>query len=262
MKKKLSLLKELFTLISLFLALVLIFVPLPSLCMEILLAIDYVFAVNIFAVKIFNRNMMSLFFRELAVCFSVFTGGVAIAATRSFLTIENIEEQITIIRIIGDFICRENAVCGFFTTLLMCGAILFFCKLCITDITEIKARITLDGMNHHFWTIEQKLNKNEISEDEASRQRRFIQTQIDYYSGIDGAAKYLMNTIKAFVGMFIIVFAGGFAVGYIAFKMSWQEALNQYVMLSSGYLVVFVIPLFLVCLCFRSEKFEGFELGE
>lgn len=60
MKKKLSLLKELFTLISLFFALVLIFVPLTSLCIEILLAIDYVFAVNIFAGKMQSADSSRL----------------------------------------------------------------------------------------------------------------------------------------------------------------------------------------------------------
>lgn len=73
---------------------------------------------------------------------------------------------------------------------------------------------------------------------------------INYYSSYVGASKYLINTLWAFIGLFIVVTAGGFAVGILELNLSWHEALNQYIVLSAGYLVVFAIPMFIVSVSF------------
>ena len=54
----------------------------------------------------------------------------------------------------------------------------------------------------------------------------------------------------------VVAAAGGTGVGILDLNMQWQDALNQYIMLSSGYLVLFVIPLFLTSLGFKTSKLE------
>ena len=54
--------------------------------------------------------------------------------------------------------------------------------------------------------------------------------------------------------MYVIEIVGGFSLEMIELKLTWQEALWQYVMLSTGYLILFTIPIFIVGLTLRIAK--------
>ena len=69
---------------------------------------------------------------------------------------------------------------------------------------------------------------------------------------MDGSAKFLLGTMVVFAVLFIVAVTGGTAVGVLDQGLSWHDALNQYVMLSSGYLILFVVPLFLTSLGFKT----------
>ena len=75
----------------------------------------------------------------------------------------------------------------------------------------------------------------------------------NYYGELTSAGKYLTGTIKTFILLYVITAAGGTAVGILEIKLPWEEALDQYIMLSTGYLVFFIIPLFLASLSFRTK---------
>lgn len=239
-------LKKAFPLIALFFVLALIFIPISSLCIELFLIADYVLAVSFFLLQIVSTTKSRLVCIKVIPLFCVFTCGIFIAATRTLLTLSDFDTQLNIVRIIGGWICRENAICGFFTTLFMGGAVLFFCKQFTSRAAENSARLCLDEMNQKLFDIDQRLSKKEITEDEAKNLKKQVAKEIDYYSNLDGSAHFLENTIICVIILFIVVTAGGFAVGFLENHLSWQEALNQYTTLSSGYLVVFLIPLFIV----------------
>ena len=108
----------------------------------------------------------------------------------------------------------------------------------------------MDSSAQKNFEIDQKLNQGQITETEARALRENVRLEVDYYSVMAGAAKILVGAIRVFAILFMVVVAGGVAVGIIDLNMPWQEALKQYVMLSCGYLVLFVVPLFLVALGF------------
>lgn len=239
--------KKLLPLIVLFFVLTLIFIPISNLCIELFLIADYLFAISFLLMQILSTKKPRLLCIYKSIdLFCVFTCGIFIAATRTLLTLSDFDTQLNIVRIIGGWICRENAICGFFTSLFMGGAILFFCKQFTSRAAETSARFCLDEMNQKLFNIDQKLLKKEITEDEAKNLKKHVTIEIDYYSNLDGSAHFLENTIICVIILFIVVTLGGFAVGLLENQLSWQEALNQYTTLSSGYLVVFLIPLFIV----------------
>lgn len=179
-----------------------------------------------------------------------------IATIRTFLTITSLKEQIPLVLIIGQWICRENFVCGFFTTLMFCTSILLFCKLHVCRFQEVAARFCLDKINRDIFEIDQKIARKEITEGEGVVLRKEVRNKIDFYSSMDYSAKFLLGTIIALTALYIVAAAGGVAVGIINLKMYWKDALNRYIMLSSGYLVLFVLPLFLTSLGFKISKSE------
>ena len=227
--------------------LALLFVPLPAFGIGILLTVDMSLAVFVFAVMCLCQKEPILFFYRMILIFCAITLATAIATTRTFLVTENLNDQITVIRIVGQWICRENFVCGFFTTLLM-SMPLFLSQIAISRRAEIFGRACIDNMNQKFWQIGQQLKRNEITNDEAQKKKRAIQYQIEYQSQIQSAAKLLLGMFKAFIGIFLVDIAGGMALGILKLNLTWQESLERYIMLSCGYLFVFNIPQLLVCL--------------
>lgn len=255
MNKLFELLKKSFPLFALFITLILIFFPFPNLCIEIFLIVDYVIAIFLLMLHLFAVKSSVYFYSyKLISYFCFFTCGISIAATRTFLTTSDFERQLYFIRIIGTWICRENSLYGFFSTVLMSGVVLFFCRLFVKSATEISARFCLDSINSVLFDINQKLLKNEITEAEAENQKQQVSRKVDYYSGLGSSADILERTIIALTLLFAVVTVGGVSVGIVEFYLPWKEALSQYILLASGYFVVFIIPLFIVCVSLRIKK--------
>ena len=256
MNKILSKLKDALPLMMLVLALVLIFVPLPIMLIQTLIVINIGFSLCLFLSKFFNSTAISYYFPRLVLYSSVYTCGIAVATTRTFLSIPTLEGHIPLVLKIGQWICRENYVCGFFTTLMLCGSLLMFCKLHIQRVQEFAARFCLDQMNKKMFDIDKQVEQKYITIEEGNEQKRKVELEIDYHSSMDGSARFLIGTIAAFAVLFTVAAAGGTGVGILNLNMYWKDSLDQYIMLSSGYLVLFVIPLFLTSLGFKKCKLE------
>lgn len=255
MNKLFAFFKKSFPLFALIISLILIFLPFPKLGIEILLIVDYVLAFLLFLMHFLAvRESVYLNNYRLTSYFCILTCGIAITTTRTLLTTSEFEKQLDIIRIIGSWICRENSLYGFFSSFLISGVVVFFCKQFISNTTEMSARYCLDSMNSVLFDIDQKLLKKEITETEAENQKKQVARKVDYYSGLESSVDILEKTIIAFTLLFAIISVGGVSIGIVEFNLFWKEAINQYIVLSSGYLVVFLIPLFIVCLSLRIKK--------
>ena len=130
---------------------------------------------------------------------------------------------------------------------MLCGSLLLYCKMHVNRSQEVAARFCLDRMNQQLFDIDNQVARKEII------QKRKVAEKVDLYSCMDGSAKFLLGTLAAFTVLYVVAVGGGVAVGILDRNMHWKDALNQYVMLSSGYLVLFVIPLFLTSLGFRTK---------
>ncbi len=253
MSKIISVVKSVLPLAALALALVLIFTPIPVMTIQALIALNFVFAACLFSASFFKRVKQSPHFSEFALLYAVFNFELAIAAARIFLTARTLEGQIPLARIIGQWVCRENYVCGFFTMFVASVGILYFFKRGILRISEVAARFALDTSAQKNFAIDQQLAENKITNEEAEKLRIKLRDEMEVYSIRDGAAKFLGRTLCALFVLFFVVIAGGVALGILILNLPWQTALEQYIMLSCGYLVLFVAPLFLVALEFRGR---------
>ncbi len=250
MKKLISYLKGFFPLFLTFCALILILFEIPLFVIQSLIIFVYAFSIFMLLIQFIHKNEKIYLFPKTVVFFCVFNCFIAISSIRSFLVIEKMDNQLYIIRKLGLLICKDNFICGFFSTIIIVGVILYFTKLYILKRTEDKTQKSLDKLNLKIWEIRHNEIDGKITNTEADLQRESVNIDLGYYSSIVGAAKYLIGTIWAFIGLFIIVTVGGVSVGILEFNLSWHEALNQYIVLSVGYLIVFVIPLFIVCVSF------------
>ncbi|MCI6826703.1 MAG: FHIPEP family type III secretion protein [Spirochaetia bacterium] len=254
MNKFLKMIRDCYPIVVLMLGIFFIFIPLPMFVIEVLLVLDYMLALFLFWLKTNCGNEKLLFYTRFVISFCLLTCGIMISTLRTFLTIKDIESQLPIVRVIGTWICRENIVCGFFTTLLLCGALILFCKLFLSRHAKIGSCYCFDAMNTKLFNIDNLYNNNLITEEEANCRKEAVRKNVDYFSSMDGAIQYYTGTIVAFMAMYVIEIVGGFSLGMIELKLTWQEALWQYVMLSTGYLILFTIPIFIVGLTLRIAK--------
>lgn len=132
--------------------------------------------------------------------------------------------------------------------------LVLYSSLYTLGIAIAAANFYLDRMNQKLFDIDKQIEQKYISIEEGDAQKKKLQDETDYHDCMDGAARFLIGTIVAFVILFIITIVGGTAMGISDQNMYWQDALNQYIMLSSGYLVLFVIPLFLTSMGFKTYK--------
>ena len=256
MNKIISTLKDALPFAMLVLVLILIFMPLSVMLIQVLIVINIGFSLCLFLSKFFSSTAIAYYFPRLVLYSSVYSCGIAIATTRTFLTIKTLDGHIPLVLIIGQWICRENYVCGFFTTLMLCACLLFFCKLHVERSQALAASFCMDRMNQKIFDINKQVEQKYITIEEGNSQIMKAEAETDFHCSMDSSAKFLIGTIAAFVVLFVIAAAGGTGVGILDLNMHWKDALNQYIMLSSGYLVLFVIPLFLTSLGFKTGKLE------
>ncbi len=211
---------------------------------------DILFALALLFAKIFCKQKLLKRFPTLINCFCAFTFVVAVAVAKISLSVGRVEGQMTIVEIVGEWICKGDNVGRFIVALSFIVFILFSFKPFIMDINE-EAEKAWRGQYDKIFEIDQKFRKNLIYESEAKSQKDAIKSNVDRCCNIAKAAKMFMLAINIFAFLLLVNVAGGTAVGVLDFGMTWQESFNHYAMIFTGYSVVFAVPLIIVSVAFN-----------
>lgn len=242
-----------FLIISFISIVLLIFVPLPTVLIETLYVINFTFSVYLFLLTHLSSSVTYTKFSRNVIVFCLFICASAVSTTRTFLSITELENQITIIKDIGEWLCRETQICGFFATVIMCLFLFDFCKLFLDHISVKAERHRREDELKFHKLNNSSVEKNEITREKALELHLEYNNSHYYYGEKEYAGNYLKGSILAFLVLYVIAVGGGVAVGILDLNMYWKDAIDLYVMLASGYIVLFTIPLFIATLSFRSS---------
>ncbi|MBR6913998.1 MAG: FHIPEP family type III secretion protein, partial [Treponema sp.] len=86
------------------------------------------------------------------------------------------------------------------TTGLVIGMVIFIILIIIqtivitkgaTRVSEVAARFSLDAMNNKFFAVDSELSSGYITDEQAREKKASIQRDIDFYSSMDGASKFV-----------------------------------------------------------------------
>lgn len=116
--------------------------------------LEFAFSVWLLCISFLKKKKYKYVYTKLVGPFCLLACGIAIATTRAFLTVQKIEEQISIVVYIGNFICRENYFSRFFAIFMMCTTIIAFCKMYISNQPEKATRCSLDSMSSKLFNID------------------------------------------------------------------------------------------------------------
>ena len=229
---------------ALLLMLGLMVMPLPSMILDMFLAINITVAILIFVVSLYIKRPLDIsIFPGLLLILTLFRLSLNISSTRLIL-LDGYAGKV--IESFGTFVVGGNYVVGFIIFIIL--VIIQFIVIVKGSgrISEVAARFTLDAMPGKQMAIDADLNTGLITEPEAKKRREEISKEAEFYGAMDGASKFVKGDAIAGLLITTINIIGGFIIGVAQQGLSISEALKTYTILTIGDGLVSQIPALLI----------------
>ncbi|MDQ2837582.1 MAG: flagellar biosynthesis protein FlhA [Actinomycetota bacterium] len=219
-------------------------VPVPSMVLDFLIAINITGALLIVLVSMYvERPLDFSSFPSLLLVATLFRLALNISATRRVLG-NGYAGQV--IQAFGHFVIGGSLIIG----LVIFAILLVIQFIVITNgagrVAEVGARFTLDAMPGKQMAIDADLNSGLIDETEARRRRTEVASEADFYGSMDGASKFVKGDAIAAIIITVINLVGGISIGVLSHHLSVTEAISKYSLLSVGDGLVSQIPALLL----------------
>ena len=217
-------------------------VPKPAvkvcLCIEFWFA-SFIFISRFMKWKLPNFSRVILLFSLFSLAINIRTVGITLDAVINKNGGEYVAQMFQ-----NDSIC--NFVCRIINALIFIFLDLSIAVKGATRIAEINARFTLDAMNNKIFDIQNSLNKQEISEEEADRQKKLIREEVDHANDLDGAMKFLSGSVKCTMLLLLVALVGGILAGIFLNKMPITDAVSMNMMVFFSNAISFSVPQIMV----------------
>ena len=236
---------ELITVIGVVGVLVVMIIPLPSIILDFLLALNITLAITILLMAMYTIRPLDFFiFPPLLLVTTLFRLSLNVASTRLILLHGN-EGALAagkVIKSFGSFVVGGNYVVGLIVFIILVIVNFVVITKGATRIAEVAARFTLDGMPGKQMGVDADLNAGLIDEGEAKARRAMITREAEFHGSMDGAAKFVRGDAIAGIIITVINIIGGFIIGVLQQKMSVIDAAQNYTLLTVGDGLVSQIP--------------------
>ena len=223
---------------------VMMVLPLPTLFLDLLLALNIMLSLMILLVALYTLEPLEFsIFPGLLLILTLFRLSMNVAATRLILG-QGYAGRV--IEAFGHFVTGNNLVVGFIVFLVLVLINFIVITKGAGRVAEVAARFTLDAMPGKQMAIDAELNNGLIDEKEARRRREAVGREADFYGAMDGASKFVRGDAVAGLVITAINLVGGMAVGTLQLKLSLAESASTFSMLTIGDGLVNQIPALIV----------------
>ena len=221
-------------------AIIFFIIPIPSVLLDVMLAINIGIALIILFNVLFVKEVLDMsFFPTLLLFTTIFRISLNVSSTRLILYTGN---PGNVVKTFGNFVGGGN---------LIIGAIVFIVLIIIQfvvinkgseRIAEVTARFTLDAMPGKQMAIDADLNTGAITDAQAKERREKIQAESSFFGAMDGATKYVKGDATAGLIITFINLIGGTAMGVLNQGLTFGDAIQQFGILTIGDGLVSQIP--------------------
>ena len=231
--------------LSIIACLLVIFVPLPSAAIDILLAGNISLAVIILLTTLHVRTPLEFsVFPAILLVTTVARLSLNIATTRLILSNGATSYESSagkLIQAFGEFVAGDHIAIG-----LVIFSIIVIIQFVVitkgaTRISEVTARFALDGMPGRQLSIDADLNSGAIDKETAQLERQKLSANADFYGAMDGASKFVRGDAIAGILITLVNIVGGLVVGLTS-NMSLSEAASVFTKLTIGDGLVSQLP--------------------
>ena len=227
-------------------AIVMFIVPIPSILLDVLLALNIGVALIILFDALFSKEALSMSsFPTLLLFTTIFRISLNVSSTKLILTTGN---PGNVVSTFGSFVGGGSLVVG-----VIVFAILVLIQFMVINkgserVAEVSARFTLDAMPGKQMAIDADLNTGAITDVQAKEKRQKIQDEASFFGAMDGATKYVKgDAIAGLIITFVNLF-GGLFTGMVMQGLVLNEAISKYTILTIGDGLVSQIPSLLISL--------------
>ena len=226
-------------------AVIFFLIPIPSILLDIMLAVNIGIALVILFNSLFVHNVLDMaFYPTLLLFTTIFRISLNVSSTRLILRDGYAGN---VVATFGSFVGGGD---------LVIGTIIFIVLLIIQfvvinkgseRVSEVTARFTLDAMAGKQMAIDADLNTGAITDEEAKKRRNIIQEESNFFGSMDGATKYVKGDATAGLIITFINLIGGTIMGVMG-GTSFGEAIQAYGLLTIGDGLCSQIPSLLISL--------------
>ena len=224
-------------------------VPLPTVLLDMGLALSITGAVLVLMVALFLRRPLDFTsFPTLLLLTTLLRLSLNVATTRLILSQGNEGPTAAghVVAAFGGFLMGGDVVI----------VLIVFCILLVVNfmvitkgsgrIAEVAARFSLDAMPGKQMAIDADLSAGLIDEKIARRRRKDLEEESGFYGAMDGAAKFVRGDAIAALLITVINIIGGLLIGVVRHGMPFAEAASTFTTLTAGDGLVSQIPSLLV----------------
>ncbi|NHQ83531.1 EscV/YscV/HrcV family type III secretion system export apparatus protein [Chromobacterium vaccinii] len=228
----------------LLLAIFMMIVPLPTLLVDVLIAINLALSITLLMMAVYIREPMEFSaFPSVLLITTLYRLALTISTSRLILLQHDAGE---LVYTFGNFAVGGNLAVG----LIVFAIITIVQFIVITKgserVAEVSARFSLDAMPGKQMSIDGDMRAGIIDAGQARQQRLLVQKESQLYGAMDGAMKFVKGDAISSIIVILVNIFGGIAVGVFMHEMSAGEAAATYAILSVGDGLVAQIPALLI----------------
>ncbi len=231
--------------------LLVIFLPLPTVLMDMLLAANLSLAVVILLSTVYVKSPLELsLFPSILLATTLGRLALNVATTRLILTKGATDREMAaggVIESFANFVTGDSLAVGLVIFSIMIVIQFVVITKGASRISEVTARFALDGLPGRQMAIDAELNAGSIDAKEAKQLRQEVADHADFYGAMDGASKFVRGDAVAGVMITLINIGVGLVVG-MSHNMSLAEAASTFTKLTIGDGLVSQLPALLISL--------------
>ena len=241
---------DLFVAIGVIVVVGMLIIPLPTVLLDLLMAINLVFSLIVILTVLYTKRALDFsIFPTLLLVSTVFGLALNVSSTRLILS-KGAEFEGKLVRAFGNFVVGTPGAEG-----LVIGVIIFVILVAVqfivitkgaTRVSEVAARFTLDGLPGKQMAIEAEYNSGAITEEEAAQRKQELQREADFYGAMDGASKFISGNVIVGIIITLVNVIGGMIIGITLHNEPLSVAVDTYVSLTIGDGLITQFPLLMI----------------
>lgn len=221
-------------------AIFMMILPLPTVLVDSLIAINIGMTIIILMVAIYLRDPLDFStLPSVILLLTVFRLALSITTTRLILAQADAGQ---IVETFGSFVVAGNLIVGLVVFLIITIVQFVVITKGAERIAEVSARFSLDALPGKQMSIDSDLRSNIIDVTEARSRREHLQQESQLYGSMDGAMKFVKGDAIAGLVIIAVNLIGGIAVGTLQNDMALGDALSVYALLTVGDGLIAQIP--------------------
>ncbi|HBG66057.1 MAG TPA: EscV/YscV/HrcV family type III secretion system export apparatus protein [Treponema sp.] len=219
------------------------FIPIPKGLIDVSMVLNLAISLTVLLTVIYTKRAAEFTsFPRLILLVTLFGLAINITSTRLILTHPvtgsgarvNMSSQSEMVQAFANIATGNSVVVGFIIFIILIVVQVVVVTKGATRVSEVTARFTLDSMNNKMFDVQNELNSGAITEEQAAQKKARIRQEVDFYSAMDGASKFVSGNVKAGIFITALNLIAGMITGMMMGGMDFASALNSYAKLTIG----------------------------